>query len=83
MSVETGGTEGDPLAGEFLLASYEKKSWQLVLEAPDQVVSYLLNRKRLELYNLEKNFDVEIRVEVNPNLGLEEHKLYSRTAETS
>ncbi|MEA1867803.1 MAG: Rne/Rng family ribonuclease [Thermodesulfobacteriota bacterium] len=66
-----------------LASSHEKKSRQLVLEAPDQVVSYLLNRKRLELYNLEKNFDVEIRVETNPNLGLEEHKLYSKTAGTS
>lgn len=65
-----------------LAGSREKNSGQLVLEAPSQVVSYLLNRKRLELYNLEKNFNVEIRVEANPNLGLEEHKLYSRTAET-
>jgi len=65
-----------------LAGSHEKNSGQLVLEAPSQVVSYLLNRKRLELYNLEKNFDVEIRVEVNPNLGLEEHKLYSRIAKT-
>jgi ribonuclease E len=65
-----------------LAGSHEKNSGQLVLEAPPQVVSYLLNRKRLELYNLEKNFDVEIRVEVNLNLGLEEHKLYSRTAKT-
>ena len=67
----------------YLAGSHEENSGQFVLEAPPQVVSYLLNRKRLELYNLEKNFDVEIRVEVNPNLGLEEHKLYSRTAETS
>jgi Ribonuclease G/E len=65
-----------------LACIHEKNSGQLVLEASPQVVSYLLNRKRLELYNLEKNFDVEIRVDVNPNLGLEEHKLYSRTAKT-
>jgi ribonuclease E len=66
-----------------LAGSREENSGQLVLEASSQVVSYLLNRKRLELYNLEKNFDVEISVEVNSDLGLEEHKLYSRTAEIS
>ncbi|MDL1958711.1 MAG: Rne/Rng family ribonuclease [Deltaproteobacteria bacterium] len=66
-----------------LAGGREENSGQLVLEASSQVVSYLLNHKRLELYNLEKNFDVEISVEVNPDLGLEEHKLYSRTAKTS
>lgn len=66
-----------------LAGDREENSGQLVLEASSQVISYLLNRKRLELYNLEKNFDVEISVEVNSDLGLEEHKLYSRTAETS
>ncbi len=83
MSVEALAVADLRRISAHLAGSHEKQSVQLVLEAPDQVVSYLLNRKRLELYNLEKNFDVEIRVEVNPNLGLEEHKLYSRTAETS
>jgi ribonuclease E len=47
----------------------------LVLEVPQQIASYLLNRKRLEICNLEKNFGVEIRVNANPNLGIDEHQL--------
>jgi ribonuclease E len=66
-----------------LASSKKENSRVLVLEAPSAVASYLLNRKRLELYNLEKNFDVEIRVEVNINLGLEEYKLYFKTDEAS
>jgi len=82
MSVEALALADIRRISAHLAGSHEKNSGQLVLETSPQVVSYLLNRKRLELYNLEKNFDVEIRVEVNPNLGLEEHKLYSRTAKT-
>jgi len=67
----------------YLADSRKENSGQLVLEASPQVASYLLNRKRLELCNIEKNFAIEIRVEVNPDLGLEEHKLYSKTAGTS
>jgi len=66
----------------YLADGREKNQGRLVLEASPRVVSYLLNRKRSELCNIEKNFGIEIRVEVNPELGPEEHKLYSETAET-
>jgi len=83
MSVEALALADLRIISAHLAGSRKENSEQLVLEASSQVVSYLLNRKRLELYNLEKNFGVEISVEVNPDLGLEEHKLYSRTTETS
>jgi len=64
-----------------LAGSRKKKMEQLVLEAPSQVASYLLNNKRSELYTLEKNFDVGIRIEANPDLGMEEHRLYPRAGQ--
>ena len=62
----------------YLAGSQKEKPEQLVLEAPAQVVKYLLNNKRLELCNLEKNFSVGISVEINPDLGMEEHRLYPK-----
>jgi len=61
-----------------LAGQREEHPGGMTLVVPQEVASYILNRKRRDLCAMEKGFSVEIRVEADSHLGVEDHELHVR-----
>ncbi len=47
------------------------------LEVPPAVADYMLNRKRFSLYRIEADFQIVLEIERNPDLNVEDFRLYA------
>ncbi len=62
--------------------SKTKGGSSIVLTVPPHVASYILNKKRAELFGLEQRYKVTIDIEADNSLGVEEFKLIVKEEES-